>query len=121
MQILTIIGFVIGAVGFIAFVVAAVVVVKSTKSKTNQQIQDDLIDTLMKSKVIQEDQIKELTEKSGNLQGQIDVFKTLPLKEISSDLKQIAKDQRAIAGHTETTAKTQSDIIELLGNKPKTA
>lgn len=128
MSILSLIGYIAGAVGFIATIVAAYLVTKSTTTKVTIESQKELISTLMAGKDEQRDQIQQLHDKHaesvlaiGNLQGQIDVLKNIPLKEIAADLHQISKDQKEIATQTTKiaaesgkTAKTQKDILDLM-------
>lgn len=128
MSILALVGYIAGVVGFIATIVAAYLVTKSTTTKVTIESQKELIATLIAGKDEQREQIAELHEKHsqsvqaiGNLQGQIDVLKNIPLKDISQDLKIISKDQKVILDTqkqivTETgkTAKTQKDILDLM-------
>lgn len=128
MSILALVGYIAGVVGFIATIVAAYLVTKSTTTKVTIESQKELINTLVAGKDEQRDQIAQLHEKHaesvkaiGNLQGQIDVLKNIPLKEIAADLHQLSKDQKVIAEQTskiatETgkTAKTQKDILDLM-------
>lgn len=128
MSILSLVGYIAGVVGFIATIVAAYLVTRSTTTKVTIESQKELIATLMAGKDEQKDQIAELHDKHaqsvqaiGNLQGQIDVLKNIPLKEIAADLHQISKDQKSIAEQTtkiatETgkTARTQKDILDLM-------
>lgn len=128
MSILSLVGYIAGVVGFIATIVAAYLVTKSTTTKVTIESQKELIATLMAGKDEQKEQIQQLHDKHaesvlaiGNLQGQIDVLKNIPLKEISQDLRAISKDQAKIAAETKTiaaesskTAKTQKDILDLM-------
>lgn len=128
MSILALIGYIAGAIGVVTTLTAAVVIVRATASKTTIESQKELIATLLASKEEQKDQIADLHAKHvesvkmiGNLQGQIDVLKNVPLKEISEDMKKlsqnqtkIANDQKTIASETQKTASTQRDIIKLL-------
>jgi hypothetical protein len=128
MSILAFIGYIAGVVGFVATIVAAYLVTKSTTTKVTIESQKELINTLIAGKDEQKDQIAELHNKHaesvkaiGNLQGQIDVLKNIPLKEISQDLRIISRDQAKIATETQKiatesakTAKTQKDILDLM-------
>ena len=128
MSILALVGYIAGVVGFIATIVAAYLVTKSTTTKVTIESQKELITTLMAGKDEQKDQIAQLHQKHaesvqaiGNLQGQLDILKDIPLKKIASDLTQLSKDQKTIAEQTtkiatETgnTAKTQKDILNLM-------
>lgn len=128
MSILALVGYIAGVVGFIATIVAAYLVTKSTTTKVTIESQKELINTLVAGKDEQKEQIAQLHDKHaesvkaiGNLQGQIDVLKNIPLKEIAADLHQLSKDQKTIATETtkiatETgkTTKTQKDILDLM-------
>jgi phage I-like protein len=128
MSIFAFIGYIAGVVGFIATTVAAYLVTKSTTTKVTIESQKELINTLIAGKDEQKDQIAELHNKHaesvkaiGNLQGQIDILKNIPLKEIAADLNQLSKDQKIIAQETTKiasesgkTAKTQKEILELM-------
>lgn len=128
MSILALIGYVAGAFGLIATIVAAYLVTRSTTTKVTIESQKELIATLLAGKDEQKDQILQLHQKHadsiqmiGNLQGQLDILKDIPLKKIASDLNQLSKDQKVIAQETtkiasETgkTAKTQKDILDLM-------
>lgn len=128
MSILAFIGYIAGAVGFVATIVAAYLITRSTTTKVTIESQKELINTLLAGKDEQKDQIAELHNKHaesvkaiGNLQGQIDVLKNIPLKEIAADLHQLSKDQKTIAQETTKiatesgkTAKTQKEILELM-------
>lgn len=128
MSILALIGYIAGALGFVATLAAAIVIVRATAAKTTIESQKELINTLLAGKEEQKEQIADLHQKHiastaaiGNLQGQIDVLKNIPLKEISEDMKKLsqnqtklAQDQKTIATETSKTASTQRDIIKLL-------
>lgn len=103
MSLLVVIGYISGAMGFVAVITAAVIVAKSTTKNTTISSQKELIDTLMIGKEEQKEQIADLINKHAestaaiaNLQGQVDVLKNIPLKEISSDLRHITNTQRDI-------------------------
>lgn len=121
MSVLSLIGYIAGVIGFLATLVSAYLVTRSTATKTTIQSQKDLIETLVQSKDQAHEQIEDLHKKHiestraiSNLQGQIDVLKNIPLKDISADLKTIASDQKVIATETKQTAQTQRDIIKIL-------
>ena len=121
MSILSLIGYIAGLIGFIAVVAAAIVVVRSSASKQTIDSQKDLIDTLIKGKEEQKEQIADLNGKHiestraiASLQGQVDILKNIPLKEISSDMK-------SIAGGMQELSKNQGEIVKMLkanGFKP---
>lgn len=128
MSILSLVGYIAGVVGFIATIVAAYLVTRSTTTKVTIESQKELITTLLAGKDEQKDQILQLHQKHsesvrmiGNLQGQLDILKDIPLKDISADLKIISKDQKSIVETqkqivTETgrTTRTQKDILDLM-------
>lgn len=118
----SLIGYIAGAFGLIAVIASAMVVTKATTSRQTIDSQKDLIDTLIKGKDEQKGQIQDLHEKHiestkaiAGLQGQVDVLKNIPLKEISSDLKSISVGMNSLSTN-------QKEIVELLkanGFKPK--
>jgi hypothetical protein len=122
MSILSLIGYIAGAFGLIAVVAAALVVTRSATSKQTIDSQKDLIDTLIKGKDEQKEQIADLlgkhiesTKAIAGLQGQVDVLKNIPLKEISGDLASISEGMQSLS-------KNQGEIVVLLkanGFKPK--
>lgn len=98
----------------IAVIVGGFVIVKSTTSRTTIQSQKELIDTLLQGKEEQKEQIRDLNEKHiessraiAGLQGQVDVLKNVPLKEISGDLKSISTGMQSLS-------KNQEAIVHLL-------
>jgi hypothetical protein len=116
MSILTLIGHIAGALGFVATLVAAVVVVRSSATKQTIVSQKELIDTLIAGKEEQKGQIADLHSKYNEstkaiaaLQRQVDILKNIPLKEISGDLSAITKEMRGIAN-------TQHQIVQILKN-----
>lgn len=121
MSILSLIGYIAGAVGFLAVIASAIVVTRSATSKQTIDSQKDLIDTLIKGKDEQKDQIADLlgkhiesTKAIAGLQGQVDVLKNIPLKEISGDLKSISAGMNSLSTN-------QKEIVQLLkanGFKP---
>lgn len=101
----------------VAVIVGGFVIVKSTTSRTTIQSQKELIDTLLQGKEEQKQQIAELNEKHiesskaiAGLQGQVDVLKNVPLKEISGDLKSISNGMNSLS-------KNQEAIVTLLKQK----
>jgi len=103
-----------GILALSAIVAAAVVVIRSTTSKETVQNQKALIETLKAAKDEQKEQIADLQQKHvdsskaiAGLQGQVDVLKNIPLKEISSDLK-------SISGGMNSLSKNQERIVSLL-------
>lgn len=122
MSILSLIGYIAGAFGLIAVVASAIVVTRSATTRQTIDSQKELIDTLIKGKDEQKDQIADLlgkhiesTKAIAGLQGQVDVLKNIPLKEISGDLKSISSGMNSLSNN-------QKEIVELLksnGFKPK--
>lgn len=114
MSVFDVVGCIAGSIGFIATIAASVVVTKSAATKQTILTQKELIDTLVKNKDEQKDQIADLQMKHiesvralSALQGQVDVLKNIPLKEISTDMK-------SIAGQMETLSKNQAGILDAL-------
>lgn len=108
------VGYVAGAMGFVAFMVSAFIVAKSATKDTTINSQKELIDTLMAAKEEQKEQINDLIQKHtestaaiANLQGQVDVLKNIPLKEISTDMREIAHTQREIVKMLKNGHKTK--------------
>lgn len=109
-----------GVLALAAIVTAAVVVIRSTTSKETVSNQKELIATLQAGKQEQKDQIADLQNKHiesmkaiSGLQGQVDVLKNIPLKEISSDLK-------SISGGMNSLSVNQEKIVQMLiaGHNP---
>jgi phage I-like protein len=105
-----------GILALCAIITAAIVVIRSTTSKETVQNQKALIETLKAAKDEQKDQIADLQQKHvdsskaiAGLQGQVDVLKNIPLKEISSDLK-------SIAGGMNSLSQNQERIVSLIQN-----
>lgn len=121
MEVLALIGYIAGAFGLVAVVASALVVTRSATSKQTIDSQKDLIDTLIKGKDEQKAQISDLmgkhiesTKAIAGLQGQVDVLKNIPLKEISGDLKSISAGMNSLST-------SQKEIVQLLkanGFKP---
>ena len=114
MDMVPIIGYGAGVFGLIAVVTSAFIVVKGTTAKTTIDQQKELIDVLTASKAEQKSQISELTAQHieamkaiSNLQGQIDVLKSIPLVNIDTTLKEIVKFNKVL---TESNAKILSTL-----------
>lgn len=121
MSILAFIGYIAGVIGFVATMAAAITVVKSSATKSTITNQKELIDTLLSGKEEQKEQIADLQNKHiesvksvSALQGQVDVLRTIPLKEISSDMRSIADEMK-------TLANSQVEIISLIRSERKAA
>lgn len=113
-EVLSLIGYIAGMFGLIAVIASAVVITRSTTTKTTIESQKELIDTLLLGKEEQKDQINDLMQKHiesskaiSGLQGQVDVLKDIPLREISGDMKKIATEMISIS-------KNQKEVVELL-------
>lgn len=111
MSILVLLGYIAGALGLVATVTAAVIVVRSTTAKTTSAEQKDLIDILTKAKTEHKEQIKDLQAKQlesiksvSELQGQVNVLRDIPLKEISADLRSIATEMKNVSDNQATIA-----------------
>lgn len=104
MNLLATIGYIAGAIGFVATLVSAAVIVRSTTVKQTISTQNDLIGVLSQrvDALVQSD--IEKTAQITTLQHEVDTFKNIPLA-------QIVSTQEAILA-------TQKDIVKLL-NKVK--
>ena len=107
--------------GVAAIITGAVVIVRGTTSKETVSNQKELIATLLAGKQEQKEQIADLQQKHidsskaiAGLQGQVDVLKNIPLKEISSDLK-------SISGGMNSLSKNQEKIVQMLSSNTPTA
>lgn len=105
MDMLAIIGYITGTIGFIATIVAAVLVVRSTAVKQTISEQKDLIDILGKKVSALEASDEAKTVQIDSLQREVDTFKNIPLQQIVATQEQILK--------------TQQEIIKLLDVKGK--
>lgn len=110
-----------GVLALVAIVAAAIVVVRSTTSKETVSNQKALIETLKAAKDEQKEQIADLqakhvesTKAIAGLQGQVDVLKNIPLKEISGDLK-------SISGGMNSLSRNQERIVNILTGKDPSA
>lgn len=103
MSVLAIIGYIAGTIGFIATIVAAILVVRSTTVKQTIESQKDLIDILGKKvEALEASDLAKATQIE-SLQREVDTFKNIPLQQIVATQEQILK--------------TQEEIIKLLGTK----
>lgn len=100
--------------GLVALITGAVMIIRSTATKTTIIQQKELIDILNASRDEQRVQIQDLNEKHiesskaiAGLQGQVDVLKNIPLKEISADMKSIATQMNSLSTN-------QQEITNLL-------
>jgi len=105
-----------GVIALAAILAAAIVVVRSTTSKETVSNQKALIETLKSAKDEAKEQILDLQQKHidsskaiAGLQGQVDVLKNIPLKEISSDLK-------SIAGGMNSLSQNQEKIVQMFAS-----
>ena len=101
--ILPIIGYIAGIFGLIAVVVAGYIVARSTATKTTIDNQKELITTLLQGKDELKDEVRILQEKDrekgtaiSTLQGQVEILRNIPLKDISTDMKSISDTQLEI-------------------------
>lgn len=118
MTILSLVGYIAGALGLAGSISAAVVMVRSTASKQTIDSQRELIDALLKGKEEQKDQIFDLQQKHigsikaiADLQGQLTVLKNVPLQQIADDMKSIAVQMDSIS-------KNQHDIVAAFNKVP---
>lgn len=114
MTILSLVGYIAGALGLAGSVSAAIVMVRSTASKQTIDSQRELIDALLKGKEEQKEQIIDLQQKHlgstkaiADLQGQLNVLKNIPLQQISDDLKAVATQMASIS-------KNQDNLVQAL-------
>lgn len=114
MTILSLVGYIAGALGLAGSISAAIVMVRSTASKQTIDSQRELIDTLSKGKQEQKDQILDLQQKHisstkaiAELQGQLTVLKNVPLQQIADDMKSIASQMDSIS-------KNQAGLVRML-------
>lgn len=111
MTILSLIGYIAGALGLAATIAGALVMVRSTASKQTIDSQRELIDTLSKGKQEQKDQILDLQQKHigstkaiADLQGQLTVLKNVPLQQIADDMKSIANQMASMSKNQQQIA-----------------
>lgn len=104
MSILALIGYIAGGFGIIAVVSSAIVVSRSAVVRQTVEGQTELIDTLKNIRAEQKIEIDNLNAKHNesskaiaNMQGQIDVLKNIPLKDIAKDLSSIAGEMAKIS------------------------
>lgn len=103
MQSLVVIGYIAGAFGVVATLGSMYVVWRGSAGRATYEAQRELISTLITAKEEQAAQITELSNKHDDsvkaisqMQGQIEVLRNIPLKEISKDLAEVAATQKAI-------------------------
>lgn len=108
-----------GIFGFIATLIGAYMIIRSTAIKANAEAQKELIDTLVTDKAIKDGQIQDLQSRQiesskslSMLQGRVDVLQTLPLQEISTHMQSMAGEMSTLAGH-------QHDILALISTRGK--
>lgn len=104
MSVLALIGYIAGIFGLVAVVSSAFVVSRSAVIKQTVEGQTELIDTLKNIREEQKIEIEKLNNKHNesskaiaNMQGQIDVLKNIPLKDIAKDLSSIAGEMAKIS------------------------
>jgi acid phosphatase family membrane protein YuiD len=108
-----------GVFGFIATLVAAIVVVRSSAVRENAKAQKELIETLITDKDVKGKEILDLQAQQrenatslASLRGVVDVLQTIPLKEIASGMTSMASDLSVVAKH-------QRDILQLVSESGK--
>lgn len=106
MEALSYIGYIAGAFGLVAVLASAVIIVRSTASKTTREIQSESIKALQENQVIQAGKIARLEAENVELKRELDVFKTVPLSQLvetQTDLTKlvsvIADNQKLIMEH----------------------
>ena len=110
-------GYIATILGVVTVVSVAFVIMRSSTTKTTIQSQSELIDTLIKSKDAQKDEIAQLRDSVNQLKGQVDTLRNLPLKEISAALGKIAADQQCITNHVTRAYGDHSTMLDLLSGK----
>lgn len=96
MSLLATIGYIAGAVGFVATLVSAAVIVRSTTVKQTISTQNDLIDVLTRKVAALEKSDAAKGEQIKSLQHEVDTFKTIPLAQIVATQESILSTQREI-------------------------
>ena len=82
MEALSYIGYIAGAFGLVAVLASAVIIVRSTASKTTREIQADSIKALQENQAIQDRKIARLEAENVELKRELNVFKTVPLSQL---------------------------------------
>lgn len=108
MEILQVASYGVGLIGFVAFMISAYLITKSQVKNVTISSQDELIKTLMTDRDVQKGEIKQLTGKVANLEGQVEVLKNVPLKAISDDMRSIATSQVQITQMFEKILKSKA-------------
>lgn len=97
------IGYLAGGFGVVSTLGSMYVVWRGSAGKATYEAQRELISTLIMAKEEQAARITELSNKHDDsvkaisqMQGQIEVLRNIPLKEISKDLAEVAASQKAI-------------------------
>lgn len=121
MEPLAVIGYIAGAFGLVSIIASSVVIVKATTSKTTIVQQNELINVLTQGKAEQKEQITTLQSQHAeamraiaNMQGQIDVLKNIPLVNIDSTLKEIAKFNRNLSDSNTKILASLTDSADTL-------
>lgn len=86
----------IDIIGSVALVAGAVLVIISRSTKDTIKQQSVLIDAQKDRLDLLERQHIENAKKIGQLEGQLNAYKELPLKQIASSLKSLSENQRSI-------------------------
>lgn len=121
------IGYIAGIFGLVSVITAAFIIAKGTTAKTTIDQQKELIGVLTAAKLEQQNQISTLTTQHiesmkaiSNLQGQIDVLKSIPLVSIDTNLKDIVKFNETLTeSNTKILLSLQKSAILLSDEKHK--
>lgn len=103
--------------GIITTIVGAVLIVFSQRTKQTIEAQKTLIDTQKERLDLLVSSDTANTTNIAMLQGQVDVLKTIPLKDISESLKMITNQNRQIAETQKATVELLRPIAESLTAK----
>ena len=109
----TIIAYIIGAFGLVATLTAAFVVVRSTRSKTTNQINEDNIKALQTQDEIKTGRLKDLESSNSDLSNQV-----IKLTSKVDTLSKIPLDK--IEQHMADTNHILQTIVPLIGTSTKT-
>lgn len=85
--------------GLLSLLAGAYLVVRSSTTKATIDNQKDLINTLLISKDEMVDKVTALTRDMAEMQGQLNVLKDLPLREISENQKYIVEVLDTLTHH----------------------
>jgi hypothetical protein len=114
MNVWSMIGYVLGSLGIISAVAAAVVVARSSTTRAIAAGQKDLIELQDKKLTLLQAQFLDSSNKIADLQGQVSTLRDMPLKEIAADLKIIAAGMQTMAADQKLTAAHQDEITRMI-------